>query len=122
MDAAASSGMNAASGRGALKGVVGFLVVMEFGSGMLQGWYPPLLAAYAPPAIPMAALPTSRYTLPGISQSPALRRLFSATGSRRKFISKATLISQARAWSTPPTNRLTFFSTAFNLPVELRRT
>lgn len=33
------------SGRTALRGAVGFLVVMELGSGMLQGWYPVLLAA-----------------------------------------------------------------------------
>ena len=25
-------------------GAVGFLIVMEFGSGLLQGWFPPLLA------------------------------------------------------------------------------
>lgn len=31
------------SRRSALRGVVGFLVVMELGSGMLQGWYPVLL-------------------------------------------------------------------------------
>ncbi|UFS60174.1 MFS transporter [Subtercola endophyticus] len=33
----------AASASSTRRGVVGFLVVMEFGSGMLQGWYPVLL-------------------------------------------------------------------------------
>jgi len=33
------------SGRSVLRGTVGFLVVMELGSGMLQGWYPVLLVA-----------------------------------------------------------------------------
>ena len=38
---AATTGQRAAG----IGGVVGFLVVMELGSGMLQGWYPPLLSA-----------------------------------------------------------------------------
>ncbi|MGW9114302.1 MFS transporter [Microbacterium sp. NPDC055683] len=86
----------AAPARTALRGVVGFLVVMELGSGMLQGWYPVLLSAIgAEFGVGAAALNwvSAGYMLATVVCVPIIAKLGDRYGHKRMLAIAAALVA-----------------------------
>ncbi|WP_136053621.1 MFS transporter [Microbacterium sp. K24] len=84
------------SGRSALRGAVGFLVVMELGSGMLQGWYPVLLAAIGTEfGVGAAQLNwvSAAYMLATVVCVPILAKLGDRYGHKRLLLISAALVA-----------------------------
>ncbi|MET0781812.1 MAG: MFS transporter, partial [Microbacterium sp.] len=82
--------------RTALRGVVGFLVVMELGSGMLQGWYPVLLAAIGSEfGVGAAQLNwvSAAYMLATVVCVPILAKLGDRYGHKRLLMISAALVA-----------------------------
>jgi MFS family permease len=82
--------------RAGLRGVVGFLVVMELGSGMLQGWYPVLLAAigaeYGVGASQLNWV-SAAYMLATVVCVPVLAKLGDRYGHKRLLVISAALVA-----------------------------
>src|SRR6478752_2015425 len=77
-------------------GVVGFLVVMEFGSGALQGWFSPLLAAIGQKFdVGAGALNwvNAMYMLMTVACVPILAKLGDMFGHKRLLMVAATLVA-----------------------------
>lgn len=80
----------------ALRGVVGFLVVMELGSGMLQGWYPVLLSAIgtefgvAPATLNWVS---AAYMLATVVCVPIIAKLGDRYGHKRLLTIAAALVA-----------------------------
>lgn len=77
-------------------GVVGFLVVMEFGSGALQGWFSPLLAAIGQQFdVGAGALNwvNAMYMLMTVACVPILAKLGDMFGHKRLLMVAATLVA-----------------------------
>lgn len=84
------------SGRSALRGAVGFLVVMELGSGMLQGWYPVLLAAIGEEFRVGAAQlnwVSAAYMLATVICVPILAKLGDRYGHKRLLLIATALVA-----------------------------
>jgi MFS family permease len=84
------------SGRSALRGAVGFLVVMELGSGMLQGWYPVLLAAIGTEfGVGAAQLNwvSAAYMLATVVCVPILAKLGDRYGHKRLLLISTALVA-----------------------------
>ncbi|MGW8484564.1 MFS transporter [Microbacterium sp. NPDC055903] len=82
--------------RTAFRGVVGFLVVMELGSGMLQGWYPVLLAAIGTDfGVGAAQLNwvSAAYMLATVVCVPILAKLGDRYGHKRLLLISAALVA-----------------------------
>ncbi|MGH1549644.1 MFS transporter [Leifsonia poae] len=82
--------------RAAFGGVVGFLVVMELGSGMLQGWYPVLLSAIgAEFRVTPAALNwvSAGYMLATVVCVPIIAKLGDRYGHKRMLTISAALVA-----------------------------
>jgi MFS family permease len=95
MSAASPPGHTAPS-RTAFRGVVGFLVVMELGSGMLQGWYPVLLAAIGEEFQVGAAQlnwVSAAYMLATVVCVPILAKLGDRFGHKRMLVISAALVA-----------------------------
>lgn len=85
-----------APSRTAFRGVVGFLVVMELGSGMLQGWYPVLLAAIGTEfGVGAAQLNwvSAAYMLATVVCVPILAKLGDRYGHKRLLVISAALVA-----------------------------
>lgn len=92
----ASAPPGTAQARPALRGVVGFLVVMELGSGMLQGWYPVLLSAIgAEFGVTAASLNwvSAAYMLATVVCVPIIAKLGDRYGHRRMLTVAAALVA-----------------------------
>lgn len=92
----ASAPPGTASARPALRGVVGFLVVMELGSGMLQGWYPVLLSAIgAEFGVTAATLNwvSAAYMLATVVCVPIIAKLGDRYGHKRMLTVAAALVA-----------------------------
>lgn len=77
-------------------GVVGFLVVMEFGSGALQGWFSPLLAAIGQQfAVGAGALNwvNAMYMLMTVACVPILAKLGDMFGHKRLLVVASALVA-----------------------------
>ena len=77
-------------------GVVGFLVVMEFGSGALQGWFSPLLAAIGQQfGVGAGALNwvNAMYMLMTVACVPILAKLGDLFGHKRLLVIATTLVA-----------------------------
>lgn len=77
-------------------GVVGFLVVMEFGSGALQGWFSPLLAAIGQQFdVGAGALNwvNAMYMLMTVACVPILAKLGDLFGHKRLLLIATTLVA-----------------------------
>ncbi|WP_374311581.1 MFS transporter [Microbacterium sp.] len=84
------------SGRSALRGAVGFLVVMELGSGMLQGWYPVLLGAIGEEfGVGAAQLNwvSAAYMLATVVFVPILAKLGDRYGHKRLLLISTALVA-----------------------------
>ena len=84
------------SGARSTFGVVGFLVVMEFGSGALQGWFSPLLAAIGQQfEVGAGALNwvNAMYMLMTVACVPILAKLGDMFGHKRLLIVASTLVA-----------------------------
>ncbi|WP_433676972.1 MFS transporter [Microbacterium gorillae] len=82
--------------RTAFRGVVGFLVVMELGSGMLQGWYPVLLAAIGSEFDVGAAQlnwVSAAYMLATVVCVPILAKLGDRYGHKRLLMISTALVA-----------------------------
>lgn len=82
--------------RTALRGVVGFLVVMELGSGMLQGWYPVLLSAIGSEFDVTAATlnwVSAAYMLATVVCVPIIAKLGDRYGHKRMLTIAAALVA-----------------------------
>ncbi|WP_454050174.1 MFS transporter [Cellulomonas sp. Marseille-Q8402] len=82
--------------RTALRGVVGFLVVMELGSGMLQGWYPVLLSAIGTEfGVTAATLNwvSAAYMLATVVCVPIIAKLGDRYGHKRMLTVAAALVA-----------------------------
>ncbi len=82
--------------RAAFRGVVGFLVVMELGSGMLQGWYPVLLAEIGREfGVGAAQLNwvSAAYMLATVVCVPILAKLGDRYGHKRLLMISAALVA-----------------------------
>ncbi|MGW4340203.1 MFS transporter [Rhodococcus koreensis] len=76
--------------------VVGFLIVMEFGSGLLQGWYPPLLASIGEAHdVSAAALNWVNviFLLTSVAFVPIIAKLGDIYGHRRMLVLAAALVA-----------------------------
>jgi MFS family permease len=76
--------------------VVGFLVVMELGSGMLQGWYPVLLSAMGTEFTVSAAMlnwVTAAYMLATVVSVPIIAKLGDRYGHKRMLTISAALVA-----------------------------
>ncbi|MBC2640404.1 MULTISPECIES: MFS transporter [unclassified Rhodococcus (in: high G+C Gram-positive bacteria)] len=76
--------------------VVGFLIVMEFGSGLLQGWYPPLLASIGEAHdVSAAALNWVNvvFLLTSVAFVPIIAKLGDIYGHRRMLVVAAALVA-----------------------------
>jgi MFS family permease len=85
-----------APARTAFRGVVGFLVVMELGSGMLQGWYPVLLSAVGSEfGVAAAALNwvSAAYMLATVVCVPIIAKLGDRYGHKRMLTVAAALVA-----------------------------
>ncbi len=92
----ASAPPGTAQARPALRGVVGFLVVMELGSGMLQGWYPVLLSAIGSEfGVTAASLNwvSAAYMLATVVCVPIIAKLGDRYGHRRMLTVAAALVA-----------------------------
>lgn len=81
-------------------GVVGFLVVMELGSGMLQGWYPPLLSAIGTEFGANAALlnwVSAGYLLATVVFVPVIGKLGDRFGHKRMLTICAAMVALGSA-------------------------
>ncbi|MFF5109811.1 MFS transporter [Streptosporangium sp. NPDC000509] len=77
-------------------GVVGFLVVMELGSGMLQGWFSPLLAAIGQQfSVSAGSLNwvNAMYMLVTVACVPILAKLGDMFGHKRLLVAAAALVA-----------------------------
>lgn len=77
-------------------GVVGFLVVMEFGSGALQGWFSPLLAAIGQQfSVGAGALQwvNAMYMLMTVACVPILAKLGDTFGHKRLLVVASALVA-----------------------------
>ncbi|WP_348789891.1 MFS transporter [Leifsonia sp. NPDC080035] len=82
--------------KAAIGGVVGFLVVMELGSGMLQGWYPVLLTAIGGEfGVSAAALNwvSAGYMLATIVFVPVIAKLGDRYGHKKLLAVSAALVA-----------------------------
>lgn len=77
-------------------GAVGFLIVMEFGSGLLQGWFPPLLAQIGTEfSVDDAALNwvSVVYLLMTVAFVPVIGKLGDLYGHKRLLLVTVTLVA-----------------------------
>ncbi|MFC0450576.1 MFS transporter [Rhodococcus jostii] len=75
---------------------VGFLIVMEFGSGLLQGWYPPLLTTIGQEhAASAAALNwvNAIFLLASVACVPIIAKLGDMYGHRRMLVASAAAVA-----------------------------
>ncbi|MBV6757974.1 MFS transporter [Rhodococcus opacus] len=75
---------------------VGFLIVMEFGSGLLQGWYPPLLTSIGQEHGTSAAAlnwVNAIFLLASVACVPIIAKLGDMYGHRRMLVASAAAVA-----------------------------
>ncbi|GAA1979391.1 MFS transporter [Microbacterium pumilum] len=101
--------------------MVGFLVVMEFGSGMLQGWYPPLLGAIGTEfGVSPAELNwvVAAYLLASVVFVPTIGKLGDRYGHKRLLtITAATVALGSITVATAPTFGLLLVGRVLEAPL-----